>query len=70
MRHKQRLKAEFYKGLATKIALAFSPECARLTQEEIIILIGEIEVIINIGARYHIAPHANRSGHLALRRGD
>ena len=32
--------------------------CARysLTKEEIKILIGEIEVIINIGARYNIAP--------------
>jgi putative SOS response-associated peptidase YedK len=32
--------------------------CARysLTKEQITILIGEIEVIINIGARYNIAP--------------
>ena len=37
----------------------FGPQmCARysLTQEEIAILIGEVEVIINIGARYNIAP--------------
>ena len=32
--------------------------CARygLTKERITMLIGEIEVIINIGARYNIAP--------------
>ena len=32
--------------------------CARysLTQEGITILIGEIEVIINLGARYNLAP--------------
>jgi hypothetical protein len=32
--------------------------CARysLTKEQITMLIGEIEVIINIGARYNIAP--------------
>jgi len=35
--------------------------CARysLTKEQITMLIGEIEVIINIGARYNIAPTQN-----------
>ena len=43
----------------TASAMDFGPQmCARysLTQEEIAILIGEVEVIINIGARYNIAP--------------
>src|ERR1035437_4478157 len=43
----------------TASAIDIGPQmCARysLTKEQITILIGEIEVIINIGARYNIAP--------------
>jgi hypothetical protein len=43
----------------TASAMDIGPQmCARysLTKEQITILIGEIEVVINIGARYNIAP--------------